>query len=58
MNLVLSSKATGSGQKMAKTKVVQKSACGIRGVKVKDTIDKNLLHVFISNRAQSCFIVA
>ena len=58
MNLVLSSKATGSGQKMAKTKIVQKTACDTRGVKVKDTIYKNLLHFFISNLAQSCLIAA
>ena len=36
MNLVLSSKAAGSGQKMAKTKIVQKNAlCDIRGLRVK-----------------------
>ena len=34
MNLVLSSKAAGSGQKMARTKIVQKNAlCDIQGAK-------------------------
>ena len=53
MNLVLNSKATGSGQKMAKTKIVQKTACDTRGVKVKDTIYKQLG----SKLLNSCLVV-
>ena len=40
MNLVLVLKATGSGQKMAKTKIVQKThLCGFRRLRVNENID-------------------